>query len=117
VFKAGLQLASTAQPVIGLFSATALGLTKGIATRNRNVPVQDFYMGLDFGNIPTRARLAEGSYLAVQIPETFQTVWDWSEWVYNPTSGRVVNREDPTLLIPYNYVVFSISRYEGEYLG
>ena len=117
VFKAGLQLASTAQPVIGLFSATALGLTKGIATRNRNVPVQDFYMGLDFGNIPTRARLAEGSYLAVQIPETIQTVWDWSEWVYNPTSGRVVNQEDPTLLIPYNYLVFSISRYEGEYLG
>ena len=112
VFKAGLQLASTAQPVIGLFSATAMGLTKGIAARNRNVPVQDFYMGLDFGNIPTRARLAEGSYLAVQIPETIQTVWDWSEWVYNPTSGRVVNRESPTLLIPYNYLVFSISRYE-----
>ena len=117
VFKAGLQLASTAQPVIGLFSATALGLTKAIATRNRNVPVQDFYMGLDFSNIPTRARLAEGSYLAVQIPETIQAVWDWSEWVYNPTSGRVVNREDSTRLIPYNYLVFSISRYEGEYLG
>jgi hypothetical protein len=113
VFKEGLKLASTVQPAIGLFSETALGLTKAIAARNRNVPVQDFYMGLDFSRIATRARLAEGSYLAVQIPETIETVWDWSEWVYSPASGRVVNKEDPTQLIPYNYVVFSVSRYVG----
>jgi len=113
VFKTGLRLASTAQPVIGLFSETALGLTRAIARRNRNVPVQDFYMGLDFSTIAMGARLAEGSYIAVQIPETFQTVWDWGEWVYNPAKGRIVNSEDPTQLIPYNYLVFSVSRYEG----
>jgi hypothetical protein len=33
------------------------------------VPVQDFYLGLDFSAIATRARLALGSYLAVQVPE------------------------------------------------
>jgi hypothetical protein len=71
-------------------------------------------MGLDFSAISTRARLAEGSYLAVQIPETIQAVWDWSQWVYNPVSGRVVNKDDGTQLIPYNYIVFSISRYEGD---
>ena len=114
VFKEGLKLASTVQPAIGLFSETALGLTKAIASRNKNVPVQNFYLGLDFSNIPMGARLAEGSYLAVQIPETFQTVWDWSDWVYNPANGRVVNKANPTQLIPYNYVVFSISRYEGD---
>jgi hypothetical protein len=113
-FKAGLQLASTAQPAIGLFSETALGLTKAIAARNKNVPVQDFYMGLDFSTIAAGARLAEGSYLAVQIPESLQTVWDWSEWVYNPNNGQVVNKESPTQLIPYNYLVFGISRYEGQ---
>ncbi len=114
VFKEGLKLASTVQPAIGLFSETVLGLTKAIASRNKNVAVQDFYLGLDFSHIATRARLAEGSYLAVQIPETIQTVWDWSEWVYNPVNGRVVNKANPTQLIPYNYVVFSISRYEGD---
>lgn len=114
VFKEGLKLASTVQPAIGLFSETALGLTRAIASRNKNVPVQDFYLGLDFSHIATRARLAEGSYLAVQIPETIQTVWDWSDWVYNPVNGRVVNKDDPARLIPYNYVVFSISRYEGD---
>jgi hypothetical protein len=113
-FKGGLKLAATVQPAIGLFSETALGLTRAIARRNRNMPVQDFYMGLDFSAIATRARLAEGSYLAVQIPETIETIWDWSEWVYDPNNGRVVNKDEPTLLIPYNYVVFGVSRYEGE---
>ncbi len=112
VFKAGLKLATTAQPALAPFSEMALGLTKAIATRNRNVPVQDFYMGLDFSNIPTRARLAEGAYLAVQIPEQEQAIWDWSEWVYNPNTGRVVNRDDPKQLIPYNYLVFSVTRYQ-----
>ncbi|MFX0197656.1 MAG: hypothetical protein ACFFCW_16170 [Candidatus Hodarchaeota archaeon] len=113
VFKEGLKLATTVQPAIGLLSQTALGLTKAIAKRNRNVPVQDFYMGLDFSNIPTRARLAEGSYLAVQIPESYQTAWNWDEWVYNPSNGQVANKDNPTQLVPYNYLIFSVSRYEG----
>lgn len=113
VFKGGLKLATTIQPAISLFSETALGLTKAIAKRNRNVPVQDFYMGLDFSNIPTGARLAEGSYLAVQIPESFQTIWNWNDWVYNPNNGQVVSRDKPARLIPYNYLIFSVSRYEG----
>jgi hypothetical protein len=113
VFKAGLKLASTVQPAIAPFSEMALGLTKSIATRSRNVPVQDFYLGLDFSAIPMRARLAEGSYLAVQIPESMQTVWDWDEWVFNPANGHVVNKAEPTQLIPYNYLVFSVSRQDG----
>ena len=114
MFKAGLKLASTMQPAIAPLSGMTVALTRTIATRNRNIPVQDFYMGLDFSTIPTRARLAEGAYIAVQIPETLQTVWDWNEWVYNPTSGQVANKADLTQLIPYNYLIFSISRYEGE---
>ncbi len=114
VFKSGLRLAQTLQPAIAPLSEIAVGLTKSIAARNQNVPVQDFYMGLDFGTIATRARLAEGSYIAVQIPEKLVTVWDWRDWVYSPSNGMIVNKADATQLIPYNYVVFSISRYEGE---
>jgi hypothetical protein len=29
-------------------------------------------------------------------------------------NGRIVNGNDKTQMIPYNYVVFSVSRYEGE---
>ena len=113
VFKAGLHLAVAAQPVIAPFSEMALGLAKTIAARHRNVSVQDFDLGLDFSTIPMRGRLAEGAYLAVQIPESFQAVWDWDEWVYLPAKGLVVKRDDHQQLIPYNYLVFGISRYEG----
>jgi hypothetical protein len=68
-------------------------------------------MGLDFSDVAFRARLAEGSYLAVQIPEQLQQVWDWADWIYQPTSGQVVRKDDPGQLIPFNYVVFSVSRY------
>lgn len=111
VFKAGLKLATTLQPAIAPLSGMAVALTRSIAKRNRNVPVQDFHLGLDFTNIAMGARLAEGSYLAVQIPEKLQSVWDWDDWVYHPTKGQVVGKDDPTQLIPYNYVVFGVSRY------
>ena len=73
-----------------------------IAQRNRNAPVQDFYLGLDFTNIAAGARLAEGSYLAAQIPETLHSVWDWDEWVYHPTKGRVVSKA-----LAQNYFIFT----------
>ncbi len=113
VFKAGLRLASTAQPAIAPLSTMAMGITKSILSHNKNKPVQDFYMGLDFTRIPTRARLKEGSYIAVQIPETLTVVWNWDEWVYNPVNGSLVNAADMTKLIPYNYVVFGVSRFDG----
>ncbi len=113
VFRAGLQLASTLQPAIAPLSGMAVALTRSIATRNRNVAVQDFHLGLDFSDTPMGARLAQGAYLVVQVPETFERIWDWSDWVYVPVNGQVVDRADPTRLIPYNYLVFGVDRYEG----
>jgi len=112
-FKTGLQLVTTAQPVLAPFSEMALGLAKMIAARHRNVSVQDFDLGLDFSTVPMQGRVAEGAYLAVQIPESFHAVWDWDEWVYLPARGLVVRRDDHLQLIPYNYLVFGLSRYEG----
>lgn len=110
-FQSGLKLATIAQPAIAPLSQLALGLTKSIAKRNRNVPVQEFSMGLDFASNPFGARLAEGDYIAVQIPMKMRTIWSWEEWVYDPRTGEIVNIDDRNLLIPYNYLVFSISRY------
>lgn len=114
VFKSGLKLVEAAQPAIAPLSQFALSITESIANRNNNVGVQKFDLGLDFGNVPTRARLAIGSYIAVQIAETMQTVWDWTQWVYNPNNGQLTSKADPSKLIPYNYVVFGVDRYEGE---
>lgn len=105
-FKGGLKLATKAQPAIGLVSETALQLTRMVAKRNRNVPVQNFYLGLDFSDVVTRAKLREGSYVVVQTNE----VWDWSQWQFYPQSGRIGRVNDPTQTIPFNYIVFSVSR-------
>jgi hypothetical protein len=111
-FKAGLHLVSTAQPVLAPFSEMAYSIAKMVAARNRNVSVQDFDLGLDFSTTPMQGRLAEGAYLAVQIPESFSAIWDWDDWVYLPTKGLVVKRDNQQELIPYNYLVFGVSRYD-----
>jgi hypothetical protein len=75
------------------------------------VAVQEFRLGLDFSNNVFGAHLAEGSYLAVQIPEATEVSWDWADWVFDPAAGQVVNRSTPGLLIDKNYLVFSIRRH------
>jgi len=112
-FTSGLQLLTTAQPALAPFSALALGLTETIASRNRNVTVQTVDLGLDFSHIAPRPRLAEGSYIAVQVPETLRTIWDWQDWGYDPASGTIISTSQSGRLIPHNYVVISISRYLG----
>jgi hypothetical protein len=59
-FRGGLRLLSALQPATALFSATALALTRQVAVRHRNVPVQDFCLGLDFSGNPGRAALEVG---------------------------------------------------------
>ena len=113
-FKKGLKLATTVQPAIAPLASMALALTKSVAKRNRNVSVQDYYLGLDFAGTAMGARLAQGDYIAVQIPESLQRVWTWDDWLYEPKSGLIVSRIEPNALIPYNYVIFGVSRYEGD---
>ncbi len=113
VFQAGLKLATTVQPAIAPLTSIAVGITKMVASRNKNVAVQDFFMGLDFTNTPFCARLSQGSYIAVQIPEKQFVIWDWKQWAYDPTNMSIVNRNDNQALIPYNYVVFNVNKYDG----
>ena len=112
-FKSGLQLLTTAQPALAPFCAVAVGLTEAIAKRNRNVAVQAVDLGLDFSAAAPRPRLAEGSYIVVQVPETIQALWRWQDWGYDAAAGWIVSAVQPGLLIPYNYLVLSITRYQG----
>jgi hypothetical protein len=109
VFKAGVRLLNTAQPALVPFSAMAVSLTKAVAARNRNVTVQSVDVGLDFSTISTRARLAEGSYVIVQVPGPLLAVWRWDDWIFDAPSGRIAHRSDGSM-IPYNYVVLGVSR-------
>jgi hypothetical protein len=108
-FKTGLQLVATAQPALAPLSVMALSLTKAMAARNHNVTVQTIELGMDFSRISTRPRLAEGSYIAVQVPEPIAQVWRWADWVFDPAVGMVTRRDDASP-IPYNYLVLGVSR-------
>jgi hypothetical protein len=108
VFHSGLELIGTPNPVIPVVSGFAVGIVKAFAKRNDNIKVQEFFIGLDFDNTPTRARLRGGSYILVQVPDP--AAWDWTKWVYNPDNGQIVQRDDNTKGIPLNYLVFSVSR-------
>ena len=66
-------------------------------------------LGLDFENSALGIRLAEGDYLAAQIPSANPINWD--EWIFDPNSGSIVNRDDRSESLPYNYIVFRVSRY------
>jgi hypothetical protein len=110
VFKKGLSLIDSINPVVPVVSGFATGIIEVFAHRNDNVPVQDFYMGLDFSGVQTRAQLREGSYIAVQVPNARD--WDWSHWVFRPSNGQVVSTQTARHSIDLNYVVFSISRMQ-----
>ncbi|MBK1661599.1 hypothetical protein [Paracraurococcus ruber] len=109
-FKQGLEITQSVQPVIKPFAEMAFGITRAIARRNRNVPVQDVAMGLDFSNVPGRARLAEGAYVAAQVRDDLFPLWDWQDWAYDPENGRIGARDDMRQPLPYNYFVLGISR-------
>jgi hypothetical protein len=109
--KAGLQLAKTAQPAIGPLSQIALGLTKAILGSSQNVRVQEFRLGLDLENSPTGARLAQGSYFAVQVEDMDD--WDWEEWVWHPGKAQLVTKLEPYKVCPFNYILFRVSRKLG----
>src|SRR5262245_58869283 len=112
-FRGGLRLLSALQPAAALFSATALALTRQVAARHRNVPVQDFCLGLDFSGNPARAALAEGTYVVVQGPGAAAQPWKWDAWLLLP-GGQLVARADQATLPPFNYLLFSLTRFAGD---
>jgi hypothetical protein len=77
---------------------------------DRPVQIRPPASDLDVRQIAPRPRLAEGSYIAVQIPET-RAAWNWQDWAFDPGTGSLVSTSQPDLLLPYNYIVVSISRY------
>jgi len=105
VFKKGMQLLNGLNPVIPIVSNFAEGITRQIASRNKNIAVQNIDLGLDFSTNQTRAKLKEGSYIAVQAPDGF----DITTCQYNPSTGDFVEKSGGKP-IPLNYIVFSVSK-------
>ncbi len=104
-FNQGVQLLTTAQPALAPLTGVALGLTKLMLRSRQNVPVQQFYLGLDHDSPGTTgARLRKGPYIAVQAPDI-----SWGDWRFESSSGRVVSATSGSLDISYNYLIFRVT--------
>lgn len=109
LFKSGLTLLNSINPVTPMLSGFAKGFTDQIKKRNKNVAVQDVYLGLDTNvGINTRAKLAQGSYVVIQVPNV--NTWKWDEWKYKASIGQIVSKSDESKGPPFNYFVFSVSK-------
>lgn len=108
-FASGLELVSTAQPVLKPFTEITVGIAKTLARRNENALVQDFNLGLDFDSPGPGARLRTGTFVAAQVPK--ENAIRWNEWVFDLASGAVVNKATRAEPLAYNYLLFRVSRY------
>jgi hypothetical protein len=109
-FQTGLTLLKVAQPVIKPFADMILGVAKSILARNRNEAVQKLDLGLDFTPAALGARLAQGNYVAAQVPD--ETAINWDNWIYQPNAGSIVSKVDQTATLPFNYIVFRVTRFQ-----
>lgn len=110
----GLNLLTTAQPALAPFVGVAKGLTTSLASRSKNVAVQDVKLGLDFAVGATGSRLAVGSYVVAQVERANDIVW--SDWAFDKETGTIVRTNlaegEEAYVLPYNAIVFRISLYE-----
>lgn len=109
-FTQGLQLLPTAQPALRPLSQLTDAVRSELSDLNKGVPVQKFELGLDFSDVSTRIKLREGSYVVVQVPPADARQWNWSDWEF---ANGLVRRTTDAESVPYNYVIFSISRLVG----
>jgi hypothetical protein len=113
LFRDGLKLLETAQPVIKPFTALGVGLARAMAKRHENIPVQEFKIGLDCSpGIAMSVRLRAGVYLIAQVPQATpgKHGLDWNDWVYLPSQHTIVRRTDRGEPLPVNFVAIGIRR-------
>ena len=105
-FRRGLEMINSVNPALPVVTSMVLSISEMLLKRHENIAVQGFELGLDFSDVPSRAHLREGSYIIVQAPDE---AWDWSEWKFTVSNGRLTNRVTRRP-IPYNYLVIGVSR-------
>ncbi len=109
VIRKGLDLVHTALPGLETITRLGEGIVKLVLTRNRNKIVQSFHLGLNLTGVQGPvARLREGTFLAVQC---HRDRLNWSDWVYDAQKGLVVLRQDTSVRLPYNHILFTVVKH------
>lgn len=107
VVKNGVTLINSINPILPILTEYATGITKLIASRNRNREITAPKMGLYFGKTPSHLKIAKGLYIALQISDPGN--FDWSQWKYDRNFGTIRSKDGIHSDLPYNYFAFSIS--------
>ena len=107
-FTKGLDLAGMAISGLAPLTRLATGLVELVLARNRNIAVQDIFLGLDFADTPAGARLRTGSYIAAQVSPEDVEGWSWSHWKFDRARGLVGATEGAKA--QFNYFIFSVAR-------
>lgn len=115
VFSQGLDLVTSAGPVVGLLSSTLISLATAIAKSSENRPVQRGLLALDVGRtLIDSAKLRLGSYVLAQAPAKVDgRPWSWNDYVYDQGRNAIVSARDRGGLIPFNYVAVGIAPLHG----
>ena len=109
-FQNGLALLTSAQPALKPFVGLATSVVAATVKRRKNQQVYAFQLGLDFSNNRSSARLRYGSYIVLQAPPG---AWDWKKFSWDASSRTIVSRAGNQALA-LNYLVFGVSRFEGD---
>lgn len=108
--KNGLDLVNASFATLAPFTKMAQGVLGLLLSRNRNKIVQQFTLGFDFDTQAADiAKLRAGTYVVVQAKRN-QLPWD--QWIYQRSTGLVVNKREPTMRLPYNHVTFNVIKHE-----
>ncbi len=111
IFNSGLELISTANPVIKQVAGYATGITKYLVEEKKNNIVQEIGIGFDFSGNTEVASLKCGTYVAIQ---TIRNHFKFSDWYYDIDSSLLKPYDGSLERLPFNHITFIVSEYQDD---
>ncbi|MEA5402835.1 hypothetical protein VB776_07910 [Arcicella sp. DC2W] len=107
--KNGLDLVNASFATLAPFTKMPQGVLGLLLSRNQNKIVQQFTIGFDFNTDAVEiAKLRIGTYIVAQAK---RNELNWSEWVYQRSTGLVVRKDNSNIRLPYNHIPFNILKH------
>jgi len=110
VFKSGLQLLSTVNPVVDKAAGYAKGIVNYVTDINKNRVIQEIGLGFDFSDQTEVASLKLGTFVAIQAIRNDVKLQDR---IYDKELSLIVHKKNKQRL-PYNHITFVVSMYNEE---
>lgn len=107
IFESGVEMISSANPVVEKAATYAKGIVDYISKENKGRLIQEVGIGFDFAEKSEVASLKYGTYAAIQGR---RDIVKSKDWIYSYDQSLIVNKTTKERL-PYNHMTFVISEY------